>query len=88
MALFNARPDQLGNANAHAAHTVEQWFDASLFADPPANAIRPGNARRGSILGPCAWRWDTSLFKNTSVSERVNVQFRFEATNVLKSHQL
>jgi hypothetical protein len=81
--LFNARPDQLGNANAHAPHTVGQWFDPSLFADPPANRIRPGNARRGSIRGPGAWRWDTSLFKNTRISERVSVQFRGEATNVL-----
>jgi len=81
--LFSARPDQLGDANAHAAHTVGQWFDASLFADPPVNGIRPGNARRGSILGPGAWRWDASLFKNTAISERVNVQFRAEATNVL-----
>jgi hypothetical protein len=82
--LFSARPDQLGNANAHPAHKVEQWFDASLFADPPANGIRPGNARRGSILGPGAWRWDASLFKEqTAISERVNVQFRAEATNVL-----
>jgi len=81
--LFSARPDQLGDANAHAPHTVQQWFDPLLFADPPANGIRPGNARRGSIRGPGAWRWDTSLFKNIKVSERLSVQFRAEATNVL-----
>ena len=81
--IFDARPDQLGNANNHAPHTRGQWFDGSLFADPPADGIRPGNAPRGSILGPGAWRWDASLFKNTSISERVNVQFRVEATNVL-----
>jgi len=81
--LFDARPDQLGNANNHAPHTREQWFDGSLFADPPADGIRPGNAPRGSILGPGAWRWDTSLFKNTKVKEQLNVQFRVEATNVL-----
>jgi hypothetical protein len=38
---------------------------------------------RGSILGPGAWRWDASLFKNTKVGEQVNIQFRAEATNVL-----
>jgi len=54
-----------------------------LFSDPPAGGIRPGNASRGSILGPGAWRWDASLFKNTKIGERVNVQFRAEATNVL-----
>jgi hypothetical protein len=79
----NARPDQLGNANDHAAHTVAQWFDASLFADPPAQGVRPGNARRGSILGPGAWRWDASLFKNTRIGEHVNAQFRVESTNAL-----
>jgi Carboxypeptidase regulatory-like domain len=82
-ALFSARPDQLGNPNNHAPHTVAQWFDASLFTDPPANGIRPGNAPRGSILGPGAWRWDASLFKNTNIGEKVIVQFRAEATNVL-----
>jgi len=81
--LFDARPDQRGNANSHAPHTVAQWFDGSLFADPPADGIRPGNARRGSILGPGAWRWDASLFKNTTINDRLRVQFRVEATNVL-----
>jgi hypothetical protein len=81
--LFDARPDQLGNANNHAPHTRVKWFDGSLFTDPPADGIRPGNAPQGSILGPGARRWDTSLFKNTKVTERVNVQFRVEATNVL-----
>ena len=81
--IFDARPDQLGNPNHHAPHTVMHWFDGSLFADPPADGIRPGNAPRGSILGPGAWRWDASLFKNTKIGEQVNVQFRAEASNVL-----
>lgn len=72
-----------GNPNQHAPHTVAQWFNGALFADPPADGIRPGNAPRGSVLGPGAWRWDASLFKNTKVGEQVNVQFRAEATNIL-----
>ena len=81
--IFDARPDQLGNPNHHAPHTVMHWFDGSLFADPPADGIRPGNAPRGSILGPGVRRWDASLFKNTKIGEQVNVQFRAEASNVL-----
>jgi hypothetical protein len=81
--IFDARPDQLADANRHAPHTISNWFDTSLFADPPADGIRPGNAPRGSILGPGAWRWDSSLFKSTKVGEQVNVQFRAEASNVL-----
>lgn len=81
--IGDARPDQLADPNRHAPHTISHWFDTSLFVDPPAEGIRPGNAPRGSILGPGAWRWDASLFKNTKVGEQVNVQFRVEATNVL-----
>lgn len=81
--IFDSRPDQLANPNRYAPHTVAQWFNGALFADPPADGIRPGNAPRGSVLGPGAWRWDASLFKNTKVGEQVNVQFRAEATNVL-----
>ncbi len=79
----NARPDQLANPNRNAPHTVAQWFNPAVFADPPAQGIRPGDAPRNSILGPGAWRWDASLFKNTRVGERFNTQFRAEATNVL-----
>jgi Carboxypeptidase regulatory-like domain/TonB-dependent Receptor Plug Domain len=81
--IGDSRPDQLANPNQHALHTVDQWFNGALFADPPADGIRPGNAPRGSVLGPGAWRWDASLFKNTNINERVTVQFRAEATNVL-----
>jgi hypothetical protein len=81
--VFDARPDQLANPNGHAPHTIWNWFDTSVFVDPPADGIRPGNAPRGSVLGPGAWRWDASLFKNTKIGEQVNVQFRAEATNVL-----
>jgi hypothetical protein len=81
--IGDARPDQLADPNRHAPHTISHWFDTSLFVDPPAEGIRPGNAPRGSILGPGAWRCDASLFKNTKVGEQVNVQFRVEATNVL-----
>jgi hypothetical protein len=81
--IFDARPDQLANPNRNAPHTISNWFDTSLFVDPPANGIRPGNAPRGSIIGPGAWRWDASLFKNTKIGEQLTVQFRAEATNVL-----
>jgi Carboxypeptidase regulatory-like domain/TonB-dependent Receptor Plug Domain len=81
--VFDARPDQLADPNRHAPHTISNWFDTSLFVDPPADGIRPGNAPRGSILGPGAWRWDASLLKNTKVGEHLTVQFRAEATNIL-----
>ena len=77
------RPDQIGDPNSNAPHTIGQWFNTGAFAAVPAGEIRTGNAPRGSIVGPGYARWDASLFKNTKISERFNLQFRAEAFNVL-----
>jgi hypothetical protein len=77
------RPDQVGDPNSGAPHTIDEWFNASAFTTVPGGEIRPGNAPRGSIVGPGYVRWDTSLFKNTKISERFNLQFRAEGFNVL-----
>ena len=45
--------------------------------------VRVGNEPRGTIVGPGYFRWDTSLFKNMKFTERLNLQFRAEAFNVL-----
>jgi hypothetical protein len=77
------RPDIVGDPNTNAPHTRAQWFNASAFAPVPAGQIRPGDEPRGTILGPGYLRWDASLYKNTRLSERFNLQFRAEAFNVL-----
>jgi hypothetical protein len=77
-----ARPDQIGDPNKGAPHTIAQWFNTSAFTDvDPAN-IRPGNARPGTIKGPGIERYDLSLFKNIKMTEIVGMQFRLEAFNV------
>jgi len=82
------RPDQVGDPNAGALHTISNWFNKSAFAPVPAGQVRPGNAPRGSIVGPGYGRWDASLFKNIKVSERFGLQFRAEGFNVLNHTNL
>jgi hypothetical protein len=77
------RPDIVGDPNKGAPHTLDKWFNASAFAAVPAGEIRPGNEPRGTVVGPGYFRWDASVYKNTHITERVNVQFRAEAFNVL-----
>lgn len=77
------RPDIIGDPNSGVPHTITQWFNTSAFALVPAGVIRPGNEPRGTIVGPGYFRWDTSLFKNMKFTERLNLQFRAEAFNVL-----
>jgi hypothetical protein len=41
-----------------------------------------GTARRNSLVGPGLVNLDFSAFKNTYVTEKLNVQFRVEAFNI------
>ena len=38
---------------------------------------------RNTFVGPSYVSWETSLFKNIKITEKVNMQFRAEAFNVL-----
>jgi hypothetical protein len=78
-----ARPDQIGDPQQGAPHQANQWFNTSAFAFVPSNEIRPGNEKRGTIVGPGMARWDANLYKNTNLTERLSLQFRAEAFNVL-----
>ncbi len=76
------RPDMICDPNAHAPHTVAQWFNTSCFVNVPAGEIRPGNSGRGVILGPGAQTWNFSLFKNFAFTERWRAQLRGEFFNI------
>jgi hypothetical protein len=77
-----ARPDLIGNPQQGAPNTIDEWFNTNAFAFVPSNEIRPGNEKRGTIVGPPTVRWDADLFKNTNLTERLSLQFRAEAFNV------
>ncbi len=42
-----------------------------------------GNLGRNSLIGPHFRQFDFSLFKNTSITERLKMELRFEAYNIL-----
>jgi Carboxypeptidase regulatory-like domain len=58
-----------------------RYFDPNAFVAPLAGTF--GNISRGMFRGPGYVNLDTSLFKRIPFSERVNLQFRVEAFNVL-----
>ena len=75
------RADFVCDPNANAPHTIAQWFNKSCLVDVPKGVIRPGDAPRNGIRGPGYQRWDLSMFKNFHMTERTNMQFRFETFN-------
>ena len=63
--------------------TPGQWFNPNAFLAPPANSGFYGNLGRDTLIGPGLATWDFSVLKNTSLRERLNLQFRAEIFNLL-----
>jgi len=66
--------------------TVAQWYDPRAFLLPIPGTF--GDAGRGVLRGPRLFNMDTSLFKKIPLSERFNLNFRFEAFNILNHTSL
>lgn len=72
------------NISGHMSnpHTVNEWFDTSVFSMPAAGTW--GNTPANSVRGPGHDNWNLSFFKNFVFSKErpVNLQFRAEFFNV------
>ena len=75
----NDRPNVVGDPNA-GSRTPERWFNTNAFAFPAPGTF--GNAGRNIVDGPGFHTVNASLIKNTSLSERINLQLRAEAFNL------
>jgi hypothetical protein len=60
-----------------------QWFNPNAFLQPPANSGFYGNLGRDTLVGPGLATWDFSAVKDTSLHERLSLQFRAEIFNLL-----
>jgi len=63
-----------------------QWFNPNAFVLPTVGTY--GNVGRGTYSGPGLADVDMSIFKNTTLSERVHLQFRAEFFNLLNRTNL
>ncbi len=66
----------------------QPYFDPSSFRDPlfyfnTANPqYIPGSMGINTLYGPGYWRLDPGLFKNFKITEKVDLEFRAESTNL------
>ena len=60
-----------------------QWFNPQAFLQPPPNSGFYGNLGRDTLTGPGLATWDFSAIKDTSIHERLSLQFRAEIFNLL-----
>ena len=80
------RPNSTGRSaelGGTPSSRVDRYFDTLQFADPPA--FQFGNLARTlpDARGPGFNNWDLSVIKNTSISEKLRLQFRCEAFDAL-----
>ncbi len=60
-----------------------EWFNPAAFIAPPSASGFYGNAGRDTIIGPGLGTWDFSVLKDTTLTERMKLQFRLEIFNLL-----
>jgi hypothetical protein len=74
------RADQVCNGNLpRGQRTVTNWINIHCYQDPEQYTF--GNAGKNSLEGPGAVTSDMSLRKVFGITERVNMEFRFELFN-------
>ena len=66
------QPDPCGNTSG--------GLPLSPFYIPCNGTV--GNSRRNQLIGPGLAQWDMSLIKNTQVTERLNIELRWEVYNI------
>ncbi|MCU1324386.1 MAG: hypothetical protein JWM43_4035 [Acidobacteriaceae bacterium] len=78
------RSNMIGNGKVGHT-TIGRWFDTNDFVFQPTGTV--SNQHRNQLYGPGLQRVDLSLFKNFDIFERVKLEFRTEAFNVLNTAQ-
>jgi hypothetical protein len=68
-------------------HNINEYFNTSCFSAPPEFAFGDESRTDGAIRAPGINNWDIALVKNTSITERFNLQFRTEFFNAFNRTQ-
>jgi hypothetical protein len=82
----NQRPDRVPNVSLYPANkTPENWINPAAFSTP-ANGTW-GNLGRNAVRAPGVWQIDPALTKRFPITERLGLNFRAEAFNILNRAQ-
>jgi hypothetical protein len=93
------RPNIVGNPNVGGAvsanpgcsapaqvHTIRYWYNPCAFAAPALGSY--GGERRNDLVGPANWNLNLAAWRSFSLPERIKLDFRAEAFNVLNHTQI
>jgi outer membrane receptor protein involved in Fe transport len=79
------RPDLIGDPQTGGSR--DRYFNVTPIGSPESAFSRPargtfGNLPRNALRGPNYWNTDASLFKKFYFTEKANLEFRIEVSNV------
>ena len=74
------RPNVNGNPDLSSDRTPDRWFDTGVFSMPEPYTF--GTAGRNIVFGPGFATVDVAARKSVSLSESVNLEFRWEVFNL------
>ncbi|MEK7408974.1 MAG: TonB-dependent receptor [Acidobacteriota bacterium] len=77
------RPNSTGRSAKLERPGIERWFDTTQFVNPPDFTYGDLGRTLPDVRSPGLRNIDFSLIKNTRIHERVSLQFRAEAFNLL-----
>ncbi|MGA3092013.1 MAG: carboxypeptidase regulatory-like domain-containing protein [Terriglobales bacterium] len=79
------------NMGGSVRSRLSQYFNVNCFTNPPVissdGGTAFGNTKPGMMRGPSQHNVDLSLRKNTSLTEKMNLEFRAEFFNAFNSTQ-
>lgn len=86
----SARPDRIGDGNLDKGiRNIDRFYDVNAFRLIAAGGAdrRVGNAGRNILVGPGINTFDLQLYKDTRISERQTLEFRWEMFNAFNHPQ-
>jgi hypothetical protein len=83
------RPNRVAgqSCRAHGSGIESQWINPNAFSLYGLPLGTDGTASLGDCYGPGENNWDIAIHKDFKISERLNVQFRFEFFNAFNKTQ-
>ena len=75
------RPNVVGDPTTGFQQSIYQWFNTAAFASQPLYSY--GNLGRNVLRGTHSWQADLALQRSFALTERLRLEARGEAFNVL-----
>lgn len=79
---YTGQPLNVANPRSSPKH---YYFSPAAFTRPALGTF--GDVRRNSFHGPGLWDTDLALYKDTHITERINLQLRLDAQNAFNHAQ-